>query len=275
MSRLIRTTAALTGVAALALGLAACGANGSGDDAPAEGEGLGTVSVGATAVPAGELLQFVADELAPAEGLTIEIQEYSDYNTPNPALAQGANDANLFQHGPFLDLYLEDSGEDLVEVGPVYLPPLALYSEKFDALEDLPDGATIALPNDASNEGRALLLLAGAGLIETTDAPTTISDITANPHGYEFSEIDAATLPAALQQMDAAIVNFNFASAAGISSDLQLLSEGQESEYFNILATRAELADDPRIEKLYELLTSDETKAWIEETYDGLVIPAE
>lgn len=275
MSRLTRSALAVAGAAALAVGLAACGANGSGDQPSAEGEGLGTLSVGATAVPAGELLQFVADELAPAEGLTLEIQEYSDYNTPNPALAQGANDANLFQHAPFLDLYVQDSGEDLVEVGPVYLPPLALYSEKVDALEDLPDGATIALPNDASNEGRALLLLAGAGLIETTDSPTTISDITANPHGFEFSEIDAATLPAALKQMDAAIVNFNFASAAGISSDLQLLSEGQESEYFNILATRAELADDPRIEKLYELLTSDETKAWIEETYDGLVIPAE
>ncbi|OCG75529.1 MetQ/NlpA family ABC transporter substrate-binding protein [Microbacterium sediminis] len=273
MSRFTRTTAALAGAAALALGLTACGA--SAGDTSSEGEGLGTISVGATAVPAGELLQFVADELAPAEGLTIEIQEYSDYNTPNPALAQGANDANLFQHGPFLDLYLQDSGEDLVEVGPVYLPPLALYSETYESLEDLPDGATIALPNDASNEGRALLLLASAGLIETTDAPTTVSDITANPHDFEFSEIDAATLPAALQQMDAAIVNFNFASAAGISSDLQLLSEGQDSEYFNILATRAELADDPRIEKLYELLTSDETKAWIEETYDGLVIPAE
>ncbi|WP_261164479.1 MetQ/NlpA family ABC transporter substrate-binding protein [Microbacterium sp. Marseille-Q6965] len=270
MSRFIRSAGAVAGVAALALGLTACGGS-----SEAEGEGLGSISVGATAVPAGELLQFVADELAPAEGLTIEIQEYSDYNTPNPALSQGANDANLFQHGPFLDLYNEDAGDDLVNVGPVYLPPLALYSETFESLEDLPEGATIALPNDASNESRALLLLASAGLIETTDAPTTISDITANPKGFEFSEIDAATLPAALQQMDAAVVNFNFASAAGISSDLQLLSEGQDSAYFNILATRPELQDDPRVEKLYELLTSDETKEWIEETYDGLVIPAE
>ena len=272
MSRFTRPAAALAGVAALALGLTACGGSA---ETSGDGDSLGTISVGATAVPAGELLEFVATELAPAEGLTVEVQEYSDYNTPNTALAQGANDANLFQHGPFLDLYIEDSGADLVNVGEVYLPPLALYSEKVDALEDLPEGATIALPNDASNESRALLLLASAGLIETTEAPTTISDITANPKGYEFSEIDAASLPQALQQMDAAVVNFNFASAAGIDSDLQLLSEGQDSEYFNILATRGELADDPRVQKLYELLTSQEAKDWLEETYNGLVIPAE
>lgn len=271
MTRFTRSSLALAGVMTLTLGLAACG----GSDDPGDGDTLGTISVGATAVPAGELVQFVADELAPAEGLTVEVQEYSDYNTPNQALAQGQNDANLFQHYPFLQTHIDNSGDDLVRVGEVYLPPLALYSEEFGSIDDLPDGAQIALPNDASNESRSLLLLAEAGLIEVTDNPTTISDITANPRNFEFTEIDAASLPQALGQMEAAIVNFNFASAAGIDADLQILSEGHDSEYFNILATRAELADDPRVAKLYELLTSDEAKAWIEETYNGLVIPAE
>lgn len=269
MSRFTRPALGVAAATALSLSLVGC----AGDDAGSD-DGLGTISVGATAVPAGEILRYVADELAPAEGLEIEIQEYSDYVTPNPALADGTNDANLFQHTAFLETYLADSGEDLVKVGEVYLPPLALYSETVDDIADLPDRARIALPNDPSNESRALLMLAEAGLIEVNDNPTTVSDITANPNDYAFEEIDAASLPQALQEMDAAIVNFSFASAAGLSADLQILAEGDDSAYFNILATRAELEDDPRVEKLYELLTSDEAKAWIEQTYGGLVIPA-
>ena len=267
--------------AVAALGLAACS---SGDDATsgasADASGtpaaeLQTLVVGATAVPAGELVQFVIDSgQAEAAGLDIQVTEFSDYNTPNPALSEGATDVNLFQHKPFLDVYNESAGDDLVSVGEVYLPPLALYSKSVDAWEDLPEGASIALPNDASNESRALLLLAAAGLIETTDAPSTVADITANPSGFEFLEIDAASLPAALDDQDAAIVNFSFASAAGLSSDLQILSEGEESIYFNILATRSELADDARVAALYDALTSEETQAWILEQYNGLVVPA-
>lgn len=268
----------LTALAATAaLTLAAC--SGSADaDPTATGESgseLQTLLVGATAVPAGELVQYVIDSgQAEAAGLDIQVTEFSDYNTPNPALSEGAVDVNLFQHGPFLDLYNENAGDDLVNVGEVYLPPLALYSKTVESLEDLPEGATIALPNDASNESRALLLLAAAGLIEVTDAPSTVNDITANPNGFEFLEVDAASLPAALDDQDAAIVNFSFASAAGLSSDLQLLSEGEESIYFNILATRAELADDARVAAFYDTLTSEETQAWILETYNGLVVPA-
>lgn len=272
MSRILRASA-LTLAAALTLTACASGTPEAGESAG--GTDLGTLVVGATAVPAGEILTFVQENLAEDAGLTLEITEFSDYNTPNPALAQGATDVNLFQHKPFLDVFVDDSGEDLVSVGEVYLPPLALYSESVENIDDLPDGATIALPNDASNESRALLLLAGAGLIETTEKPTTISDITANPREFVFTEIDAASLPTALQQQDAAIVNFNFAAAAGLDGDLQILTESTDSPYFNILATRGELADDPRVLKLYELLTSDETRAFIDETYKGLVIPAE
>lgn len=273
MPRILRPAAGIAAAATVALALSAC--SDASDTEPASADDLGTLVVGATAVPAGEILAFVQDNLADEAGLELQITEFSDYNTPNPALAQGATDANLFQHKPFLDLFVEDSGEDLVSVGEVYLPPLALYSETVDNVDDLPDGASIALPNDASNESRALLLLADAGLIETTENPTTVADITANPHEFAFTEIDAASLPTALQQQDAAIVNFSFAAAAGLSGDLQILTESTDSPYFNILATRGELIDDPRIVTLYDLLTSDQTQEWIIENYDGLVIPAE
>ena len=266
--RFSRAALATTAALAATLALSACGAAASDDDES-------TLSVGATAVPAAEILQFVIDSgQAEEAGLTITVQEYADYVTPNQALSDGTNDANLFQHEPYLNLYNSESGDDLVAVGKVYLPPLALYSKTVDDIADLPDGASIALPNDASNESRALLLLAAHGLIETTDTPSTVADITANPRGFEFSEIDAASLPQALDEKDAAIVNFSFAAAAGLSSDLQLFAEGAESSYFNILATRAELADDPRVATLYELLTSEETSAWILEQYSGLVTPA-
>ncbi|MEL0626618.1 MetQ/NlpA family ABC transporter substrate-binding protein [Salinibacterium amurskyense] len=264
------STVAAAGV--LALTLAGCSAPAE-ESAPADGT-LGSLTVGATATPAGEIVQFVIDSgQAEAAGLELDIVEFTDYTTPNPALSEGSLDVNLFQHAPFLDLYNENTGDNLFVVGQVYLPPLALYSKTVDDLADLPDGANIALPNDASNEGRALLLLADAGIIETTDAPSTVSDITANPNDYNFIEIDAASLPSALDDQDAAIVNFNYAGAAGLSGDLQLVTEGTTSEYYNILATRDELKSDPRVTKLYELLTSDETKAYSNDFYNGLVIP--
>ncbi|MBH0023899.1 MetQ/NlpA family ABC transporter substrate-binding protein [Salinibacterium sp. SWN248] len=264
------STVAAAGV--LALTLAGCSAPAE-EAAPADGT-LGSLTVGATATPAGEIVQFVIDSgQAEAAGLELDIVEFTDYTTPNPALSEGSLDVNLFQHAPFLDLYNENTGDTLAVVGQVYLPPLALYSKTVDELADLPDGAKIALPNDASNEGRALLLLAEAGLIETTDAPSTVSDITANPNDYNFIEIDAASLPSALDDQDAAIVNFNYAGAAGLSGDLQLVTEGTSSVYYNVLATRDELTSDPRVTTLYELLTSDETKAYINDFYNGLVIP--
>jgi len=261
------------------LALSGCSSDsGTSIDATASGAPaaeLQILTVGATAVPAGQIIQFVIDSgQAEAAGLELKVTEFSDYTTPNPALSEGATDVNLFQHEPFLDLYNENTGDDLVSAGQVYLPPLALYSNTVTSIADLPDGAKIALPNDASNESRALLLLASAGLIETTDAPSTVADITANPQEFTFLEIDAASLPQALEDMDASIVNFSFASAAGLDSSLQILSEGEESKYFNILATRAELADDARVAALYAALTSDETQQWILDTYNGLVIPA-
>jgi D-methionine transport system substrate-binding protein len=263
-------TVAAAGV--LALTLAGCSAPVE-ESAPTDGT-LGLLTVGATATPAGEIVRFLIDSgQAEAAGLELDIVEFTDYTTPNPALSEGSLDVNLFQHAPFLELYNENTNDTLAVVGQVYLPPLALYSKTVDELTDLRDGASIALPNDASNEGRALLLLADAGLIETTDTPSTVADITANPNDFDFIEIDAASLPSALDDKDAAVVNFNYAGAAGLTGDLQLVTEPTTSSFYNVLATRDELTGDPRVLKLYELLTSDETKAYINDFYAGLVIP--
>ena len=268
----MRITRTLPVAVIAAFALAACG---GGDDGGASGADSDTIRVGALAVPAGDMLQFVADELAEAEGLTVEFVEFSDYNTPNPALTDGDTDANLFQNTTFMETYNEASGEDLVSVGEVYLPRMGLYSDDYTTLDELPDGASVAIPNDPTNEGRALKLLAAHGLIEVTEEPTTIADITANPRNIDFVELENATLPQAVGDQDAAIVTAAFALPAGLGDDKLILGEDTDSEYYNVLATRAELEDDERVQKLYELLTSDEMADFLAEEYQGVIIPAE
>ncbi|MFC7329975.1 MetQ/NlpA family ABC transporter substrate-binding protein [Marinactinospora rubrisoli] len=271
----MRRIAVTAAGAVAALGLAACGA-------PSENAGSGgeeALIVGATAVPAGEVLTFVRDELAADAGLDLRIQEYSDYNAPNAALAEGELDANLYQHEPFLDDYNANSGTDLVAVAPVYLPPLGLYSFEADSLDDLADGATVALPNDPTNEYRALLLLQEGGLLTlaegTEESSFSLSDIDDNPRDLKFQEVDAAQLPRSLEDVDAAIVNANYALEAGLSADEDaiLLEEPKGSPYVNVLAARADDQDDPRIRELAGLLASDEVAGFIEDTYGGTIIP--
>jgi D-methionine transport system substrate-binding protein len=251
------------------------GCAGSADDTaePAAGDGLGTVTVGALATPAGDILDFVQENLAEEAGLTIEFQEFTDYNTPNVAVSDGSVDANLFQNSTFLDTYNTQAGDDLVSLGEIYLPSAAFYSNTVTSLDDLENGATIAIPNDPTNEGRALKILAAEGLIETTEEPTSVADVTDNPNEYEFREIENATLPQAVQDVDAAFVTISFALPAGLTADQAILIEGSDSPYANVLATTTELEDDPRIVKLKELLLSEETQAYMEETWGGLVIP--
>lgn len=267
----MRTTRVLPIAIVTALALSSCG----GGDDNASSADSDTIRVAALAVPAGDMLRFVSEELAPAEGLDVEFVEFSDYNTPNPALTDGDVDANLFQNTTFMETYNEASNEDLDSVGEVYLPRMGLYSNDYTSLEELPDGASIAIPNDPTNEGRALKLLAAQGLIEVTEEPITISDVTDNPRDIEFVEIDNATLPQAVDDQDAAIVTAAFALPAGLGEDKLILGEDSDSEYYNVLATRPELTDDPRVATLYELLTSDEMDQFIEDEYQGVIIPAE
>ncbi|WAC67202.1 MetQ/NlpA family ABC transporter substrate-binding protein [Agrococcus sp. SL85] len=265
-----RAAAVLAGGLAVA-SLAACSA-GAPAETPDDGT-LGTVRVGALPVPAGDLLRWVDENLAEEAGLDIEFVEFSDYNTPNPALTDGSTDANLFQNATFMETYNEQAGGSLVSAGEIYLPAAAFYSETLTSLDELEEGATIAIPNDPTNEGRALGLLAEEGLIEIADGATTLQDITANPSNFQFTEVENATLPLALPDNDAVFVTASFALPAGLTTEQQILVEGDDSNYFNILATTPELADDPRIAALAELLTSPETKQHILDTWGGLIIP--
>lgn len=265
--------------AALALlAVCACGAPSENNTEAAEGEEV--LIVGATAVPAGDILRFVESELAAEAGLTLEIHEYSDYIAPNAALAEGQLDVNLYQHEPFLLEYNEGNDTDLVAVEQIYLPPLGLYSKSVDELSELEAGSEIALPNDPTNEFRALLLLEQSGLITLAEgideATFSLSDIEENPRDLDFREVEAAQLPRSLDDVDAAIVNNNYAQEAGLDfeNDSILLEEFEGNPYVNILASRADNTDDPRIEVLVDLLTSPETVRFIEETYEGSVIPA-
>ena len=257
--------------AVLAIGLSACSATPA---TSASGvKSLGTVNVGALATPAGDILKFVSDNLAADAGLTINVTEFTDYNTPNTALSQGAVDANLFQNATFLKTYNDASKDTLVSVGEVYLPTAAFYSTKVTSLDELKDGAKIAIPNDPTNEGRALKILASKDLITVGDNPTVLGDITANPHNFDFVEVENATLAQTLPDVDTAFVTISFALPAKLTAKEAILVEPSDAPYYNVLATTAALKDDPRIAALYKLLLDPKTKAYIEDTWGGLVVP--
>lgn len=276
MSRALRASLFTATAAAVALVLSGCAGSAEPADtagADAGGDALGTIKVGALQTPAGDILKHVAENGAAKLGLTVEFVAFTDYNTPNTALADGSIDANLFQNVTFLENYNKNSGSDLVSVGEAYLPSAAFYSNELKSLDELADGASIAIPNDPTNEGRALKMLAAAGVIEVTDDVSDLSGITSNPKKLDFKEIENATLPQALPDVDAAFVTISFALPAGLTADQAILIEGEDSDYYNILATRPELVDDPRIVALYELLTSDETATFMTDTWGGLVVP--
>lgn len=276
--RFVRRGLAVAAVATLAVGLAACSSGASGSTSEtdaASAEDLGTIKVGALPTPAGDLLTWVDENLAAEAGLDIEWVEFTDYNTPNPALTDGSTDANLFQNSTFMATYNEQAGGDLVSVGEVYLPAAAFYSEDLKSLDDLAEGDTVAIPNDPTNEGRALGLLAAEGVIELEDGATNLDGITDNPLNLQFTEIENASLALALPDNDAVFVTASFALPAGLTEDQAILIEGTDSEYYNILATRPDLEDDPRVAALSELLTDQRTKDYLLETWGGLIVPVD
>lgn len=266
MTKLRRIATAITASAAI-IGLAACSGGAEG------GDDLETIRVGALPVPAGDILEFVDENLAEEAGLRIEFVEFNDYNTPNPALTDGTTDANLFQNTGFMGTYNEQAGGDLISLGEVYLPAAAYHSRDYASFDELPDGARIAIPNDPTNEGRALKMLAAAGLIEAEEDVHNLSGITDNPRGFEFVEVENATLPLALDDADAAFVTAAFAIPAGLTSETAILVESEDSDYYNVLATTADRADDPALQTLLELLTSQETADFINENWENLIIP--
>lgn len=228
------------------------------------------IVVGATPEPHAALLALVVDDLA-SQGITLEVKEFTDYVTPNDAVEYGEIDANYFQHIPYLESFNTEHGYHLVNAGGIHVEPIALYSSKYSSLSDIPNGAVVAIPNDPTNEGRALLLLQSAGLIKLKDNAGLEAiplDIVENPKNLKFSEIEAATLPRILSDVDAAVINGNYAIPAGLVATRDgLYVEGADSPYVNVIAVKAGNENNPAVKALVEALKSDEVKAYVAEHY--------
>jgi D-methionine transport system substrate-binding protein len=236
-----------------------------------------TLSIAATAVPHAEILEFVKPELA-NQGITLDIKVFTDYVQPNTQVNEGRIDVNFFQHQPYLDNFNENRKTELVSVAGIHIEPFGAYSVKYLALSELPQRAQVAIPNDATNGGRALLLLQSAGLITLNPEAgitATTRDITENPLNLRIREIEAATLPRVLNQVDLALINTNYALEAGLSpSDDALFIEGSESPYVNILVTHADKAENAAVQSLINAIKTDAVKEFILEKYQGAVVPA-
>lgn len=237
----------------------------------------GEISVAATAVPHAELLEFVKPALA-KEGVELKIKVFTDYVQPNVQVAEGRLDANFFQHQPYLDQFNASRGTTLVSIAGVHVEPFGAYSSKIKKLDELSEGAQVVIPNDATNGGRALLLLQKAGVIKLKDGAgitATVKDIAENPKGIKVRELEAATLPRVLAQVDLALINTNYALEAGLNPTKDaLVIEGADSPYVNILVTTAEKKDNADLQKLAKALHTPEVKKFIADQYKGAVVPA-
>src|SRR5579872_784355 len=235
------------------------------------------LKVAASPVPHAELLEFVKPDLK-AEGIDLVIITTEDYNMPNRALADKDVDANFFQHVPFMEQQMNQFHYAIESLGPIELEPMGIYSKKIRSLSQLKDGAKFALPNDPTNEARALHLLQEQGIIQLqdpNDLSSTILNISNNPKNIQFIEVDAAMLPRSLPDVDAAAINTNYALEAGLSPLKDaLVLESKDSPYANVIAVRDGDENRPDIVALKKAMTSDKMKEYIEQKYKGAVIPA-
>ncbi|MCM2415191.1 MULTISPECIES: MetQ/NlpA family ABC transporter substrate-binding protein [unclassified Streptomyces] len=281
MRKNIKITAAAAATAALAFGLTACGTDSdpaSKSETGAKADTSKALVVAASPTPHADILDYVKKNLAAKAGLKLEVKEFTDYVLPNTATETGQVDANFFQHQPYLDDFNKKNNTHLVSVGSVHLEPLGLYSKKVKDLDGIKSGQTIAVPNDTTNEGRALQLLAEHDLITLKAGVGTsakLSDIT-DKKGLNFKELEAATVPRALNDVDAAVINGNYAIEAKLkpAKDALALEKADDNPYANIIAVKKGNEQDPRVQKLVKLLHSDQVKKFIEDTYQGSVIPA-
>ena len=281
---------ALSMALALTLTAAACGGkteSASSEAAPASSQAASseaasgetvTLKVGASPAPHAEILESIKPALE-KEGIQLEIVEFTDYVLPNKALDAGDIDANYFQHLPYLENFNQENGTDLVSAAAIHFEPLGVYPGKSASVDALADGASIAVPNDPTNEARALLLLQKLGVIKLKDGAdleSTPIDIVENPKNIKFEEMEAAQLPNVLPDVDLAVINGTYAVSAGIA-DKVLTTEDKESEaakeFANIIAVRAGDDARPEIKKLVEVLQSEEVAKFINEKYNGTVIP--
>ncbi|WP_416969254.1 MetQ/NlpA family ABC transporter substrate-binding protein [Streptomyces sp. 4F14] len=277
MRNTAKITTAVLAAGALTFALSACGSDK--DNASSSKDYSGPLVVAASPVPHAEILNFVKDNLAKKAGLDLEVKEFQDYIVPNTATEDGSVGANYFQNQPYLDDFNKKRGTHIVPVVTVHLEPLGLYSHKVKKADELKSGATIAVPNDAVNEARALKLLAANGLITLKDgaaSDATPQDIAKNPKNLKFKEVEAAQTARSLDDVDAAVINGNYAIAADLkpATDAIVLESAKDSPYGNFLAVKEGNEKDPRVEKLAKLLTSPEVKKFIEDKYKGSVIPS-
>ncbi|MFB4163176.1 MetQ/NlpA family ABC transporter substrate-binding protein [Alteribacillus sp. JSM 102045] len=282
MKQWLQLLAALT----LILLLAACG----GGEAPGESDNNGEdageeenteLTVGASNVPHAEILEFASEKLA-EEGIDLNIETFNDYIVPNQALAEGEIDANYFQHIPYFESQIEENDYDFENAGGVHIEPIGVYSQEYDSLDDLPEGAEIIMSSSVADHGRILMMLEEEGLItlkEGSGINATIEDIEENPKDLNFrDDVEAATLPQAYQngEGDAVLINSNYALDAGLSprEDAIAMEDEENNPYVNIIAVRSGDEEKEEIQILLEVLHSDEVAQFIEEEYDGAVVPA-
>lgn len=236
-----------------------------------------TIKVGACVTPHAEILNSVKDKLA-EEGWDLEVVEYNDYVLPNTALEDGELDANYFQHKPYLDDFNEENGTHIVGVANVHFEPMAIYAGKTASLDDVADGASVAVPNDTTNEARALLLLEAQGLIslnEDAGVQATVLDITDNPHNLEIKELEAAQVAKSIQDVDFAVINGNYAIEAGLTDPLAVeASDSLAAEtYANLIAVKEGNEDSEKTKALVNAVLSDDVRDYINENYEGAVVP--
>lgn len=259
----------------LSLGLIGCGNSGAASSASKDDK---VIKIGVTPKPHEEIIN-IAKPLLEKEGYTVEITEFNDYVQPNTAVNEGSLDANFFQHKPYLDEQVKSKGLDLVSVGTVHLEPMGLFSRKIKSLDELKDGDSIAVPNDATNEARALRLLESNGLIKIKEGElVTPNDITENKKNLKFVEVEAANVPRTLDDVQAAVINGNYAIPAGFNpSKDAIVIEDKDSEaakpYANIVVVKKGNENLQKIQDLVKALHSDEVKDFINENYQGSVIP--
>lgn len=267
-----------TGLAAVGLAAASLALTGCGEDKTATDDKK--ITVAASPTPHAEILNGPVKKELEKDGWTLEVKEFTDYVLPNTATEDGEVDANYFQHTPYLDSFNEEKGTHLVSVEGIHFEPFALYPGRTAKLEDLAEGAIVAVPNDTSNEARALLLLQDAGLItlaEDAGITATVRDITDNPLNLEIKELEAAAIPRVLEDVDIAAINGNYALDAGLTPDQRLWVEDPEgvgaTTYANILVVKEGNEDSEKTKALAAALTSDTTRDYINDTYDGAVVP--
>lgn len=265
--------------AVVAIGLVGCGTQNNGSSDAAKAAPDKEIKIGATAGPHAEVVEAVAKEAA-KQGIKIKVVEFSDYITPDKALADGDIDLASYQHKPFLDNFNSQNGTDLVSIGNTILMRMGIYSNKVKDVKDLPDGTVVAVPNDPTNEGRGLALLQKAGVIKLKDGvglKATPDDVVDNPKHLQFREIEAAQLPRSLDDVDAAVITMNYVMSAGLNVKEQgiFLEPKDEPLAVMILAARAKDKDNETYKKIADIFHSDAVKQFIVEKYNGTIEPAE